>query len=108
MSLTLFQMRTGVGIPMTSQLRYTWAPVTFQMSLGDVTMEGPTREGTKPNIVFNIREHVRKYRLDYVYEATLSELLEARFKDQAGSPPATSMLLILPWECIPLDKNKNN
>lgn len=31
---TLFQMRTGVGIPMTSQLKYTWAPVTFQMSLG--------------------------------------------------------------------------
>jgi hypothetical protein len=42
--LTLFQMRTGVGIPMTSQLKYTLAPVTFQMSLGGVTMEGPTRE----------------------------------------------------------------
>lgn len=52
MSLTLFQMRTGVGIPMTSQLKYTLAPVTFQMFLGGVTMEGPTREGTKPNGFF--------------------------------------------------------
>lgn len=63
-SLTLFQMRTGVGIPMTSQLKYTWAPVTFQMSLGAVTMEGPIREGTKPNgvfeTVFNVSQHARK------------------------------------------------
>lgn len=51
-SLTLFQMSTGVGIPMTSQLKYTLAPVTFQMFLGGVTMEGPTREGTKPNEIF--------------------------------------------------------
>jgi hypothetical protein len=33
-------MRTGARSPATSQLKYTWAPVTFQMSLGLVSMEG--------------------------------------------------------------------
>lgn len=49
---TLFQMRTGVGIPMTSQLKYTLAPVTFQMSLGGVTMEGPRRKARKSSLSF--------------------------------------------------------
>lgn len=57
--LTLFQMRTGVGMPMTSQLKYTLAPVTFQMSLGGVTMEGPTREARKPSPFFSSSTSVR-------------------------------------------------
>lgn len=50
--LTLFQMRTGVGIPMTSQLKYTLAPVTFQMSLGGVTMEGPRKKARESSLSF--------------------------------------------------------
>lgn len=38
--LTFFQVSTGVGTPTTSQLRYTWEPLTLYTSPGGVTMSG--------------------------------------------------------------------